>query len=569
MKTPILTIAATLAGFIANAAESVELKTLAKHWQDDNAADRFVLGTGDYDASEWGWTKERVFDGVVELDNAGTAEYRWFEPGWVNSDNENAWAGYELAEAAVVSRIRFMPRHDEYASRVVGCRFEGANSADFSDSAVLYTIPETELATLQAGWQEVELPPSAATYKYLRVAGAFCGNMIEVEFYGTSLSDLTDKAPSATPQNLAVSTDAATGETTLSWDAPAVPCLSAKVIRSTAEGGSNFDVVLATLDSSATTYTDTSDSRVSGVTYYYRVAFANSENTGPASSAVAARYIAEIDVSGAAMLEFHHDYNTESATASAALLFDGNTATQPNVVNASAGNDGVAVGVDFGKGNSFVVSSFSVFPSREWNNTLGQWVVGRSDGIVLYGAADVATWPNAGVAISSASDLYEENVWDEDRLAWHTFATTDSNAYRCFYLMKPSRETLNAQRTDDFFGNVRELKLYGYSPSAVADVLAGPADVAAVWNRSRANITWSAVAAASGYRVERSADGGAWEPASATITETSFSDEPTRPTAVSYKYRVVAIGENGAEAYSAAIAPAGTPSEPGLTLIFR
>ncbi len=565
MKTSILTIAATLAGFIANAAECVELKTIAKHWQDDNAADRFVLGTGDYDASEWGWTKERVFDGVVKLD-------RWFEPGSAGSVVEGAWAGYELAEAAVVSRIRFMPRHDEYASRVEGCRFEGANSEDFSDAAVLYTIPETELATLQSGWQEVELAPSAATlaaYKYVRVIGNYCGNMIEVEFYGTSLSDLTDEAPSAAPQNLAVSTDAATGEATLSWDPPAVPCLSAKVIRSTAEGGSNFDVVLATLDSSATTYTDTSDSRVSGVTYYYRVAFANSENTGPASSAVAVRYIAEIDVSGAAMREFHHDYNTESATASAALLFDGKTATQPNVVNASAGNDGVAVGVDFGEGNSFVVSSFSVFPSREWNNTLNQWVVGRSDGIVLYGAADVANWPNAGVAISSASDLYEENVWDEDRLAWHTFATTDSNAYRCFYLMKPSRETLNAQRTDDFFGNVRELKLYGYSPSAVADVLTGPADVAAVWNRSRANITWSAVAAASGYRVERSADGGAWEPASATITETSFSDEPTRPTAVSYKYRVVAIGENGAEAYSAAIAPAGTPSEPGLTLIFR
>jgi len=38
---------------------------------------KFVPGTGDYSDSEWSWTKERVFDGVIELDNDGTPYWRW------------------------------------------------------------------------------------------------------------------------------------------------------------------------------------------------------------------------------------------------------------------------------------------------------------------------------------------------------------------------------------------------------------------------------------------------------------------------------------------------------------
>jgi len=67
MKTTVAAILAALAALGAWA-EEINLTTLAAHW-DDNGTNRFVLGTGDYSDSTWSWTKERVFDGVVELDN--------------------------------------------------------------------------------------------------------------------------------------------------------------------------------------------------------------------------------------------------------------------------------------------------------------------------------------------------------------------------------------------------------------------------------------------------------------------------------------------------------------------
>ena len=134
MKTAVAAILATFAALGARA-EEVHLKTLAAHW-DDNGTNKFVLGTGDYSDSEWSWTKERVFDGLIDL--AGATAWRWFEPGSVNSVNVDAWAGYGVTEPVLVTGIRFMPRHDEYATRVVGCRFEGARIRFLGCSHALY-----------------------------------------------------------------------------------------------------------------------------------------------------------------------------------------------------------------------------------------------------------------------------------------------------------------------------------------------------------------------------------------------------------------------------------------------
>lgn len=575
MKRVIAGAVAAYCAIAANAAEEVNLKTLAAYGV-ENEPSRFVLGTGDYSDSDWGWTKERVYDGIVELDNGGKTDWRWFEPGWVNSVNEDAWAGYGVTKPVAVTCIRFMPRHDEYASRAVGCRFQGANSADFSDAVTLYTIPETPVETLQSGWQEVtafDAPLQA--FKYLRVIGDYCGNMIEVEFHGMAWEDMENEAPTAVPQNLAISsTDRETGNVTLAWDAPQEPCISAKVIRSTAPGGTTFDVT-ATLASSVTTYTDSDASRVPGVTYYYRVAFANGENAGAASDVVSCRHSARIPVAigenGASAVEFDYDYGSNDAKTktSAANLFDGDTTTKPDVVNSSAGNTGVAVGVDFGEGNECVVTGFSVFPSREWNDTLKQWVVGRSDGTVLNGSNDTADWKN-GTAISDACDIYEENVWDEDSLSWHYFETTGTAApYRYIYLTKPQRENLQDQRTDDFYGNVRELQLYGWNAAAAAAVLTSPDDANAEWYGSRVNLSWTAAGAAAAYRIERRADGGTWTVVASGLTHCSFRDEPPRPTRETYEYRVGAVDGSGDTAYTATLQPAGTPSERGLIITVR
>ena len=339
MKTTAAAILATFAALGARA-EEVHLKTLAAHW-DDNGTNKFVLGTGDYSDNKWSWTKERVFDGEIDLDNGGQPDWRWFEPGSVHSENENAWAGYGVTEPVAVTGIRFMPRHDEYATRVIGCRFEGANKSDFSDAVTLYTIPSADAATLQAGWQTVgaaALNAAAMTtsFSYLRVIGGFCGNMIEVEFYGQTWAEATGKAPAAAPQNLSLAVDDVDADAvTLTWNAPTEPCISAQVIRSTAPGGSSFDVT-NTLAATTTTYTDSDAARVPGVNYYYRVAFANGANVGPASGVVSHRHVAEIVVTpgsgGMRAIEYDHDYGAETAT-SATNLFDGDTKTKPDVVN--------------------------------------------------------------------------------------------------------------------------------------------------------------------------------------------------------------------------------------------
>jgi len=578
MKTTVAAMLATFAALGARA-EEVHLKTLVAHW-DDNGTNKFVLGTGDYSDSTWSWTKERVFDGVIELDNGGTPNWRWFEPGWVNSENEDAWAGYGVTEPVIVTGIRFMPRHDEYATRVIGCRFEGANESDFSDAVTLYTIPSTDAATLQSGWQTVgsdALNAAVATtsFSYLRVIGDFCGNMIEVEFYGQTWAEATSKAPTVAPQNLALAVDDVDTDTvTLTWNAPTEPCISAKIIRSTAPGGSTFEVT-NTVAATTTTYTDSDTARVPGVNYYYRVAFANGANVGPASGVVSHRHIAEISVTpgsgGMRAIEYDHDYEAATAT-SAASLFDGDTTTKPDVVNASNGNTGVAVGVDFGEGNECVVTRFAVFPSREWNSNLGengQWVVGRSDGIVLNGSNDTTDWKN-GAAITAACDLYEENTWDDTRLAWHAFDTTDATtAYRYVYLTKPPRENLEDQRTDEFYGNVRELKLYGWKAADAAAVLLAPEISSVEWKGSKVKLAWAAAQNATSYRIERKRNDAAWETV-ATVTGTEYTDASiTRPTKDTYTYRIASIDENASVAYTLDVVPTGTPSSHGLAIFIQ
>ena len=268
-------------------------------------------------------------------------------------------------------------------------------------------------------------------------------------------------------------------------------------------------------------------------------------------------------------VEYHHDYDTVSETAGAANLFDGKTATSPNVVNTSGGNEGVAVGVDFGEGNECVVTRFAVFPSREWNNTLNQWVVGRSDGIVLNGSNDTTDWKN-GTAISAACDLYEVVTWNDSLLAWHAFGTTDATtAYRYVYLTKPPRENLEDQRTDEFYGNVRELKLYGWNAAGAAAVLLAPEISSVQWKGSEVKLAWSAAHNATGYRIERKRDNGAWETVS-TVTATEYTDASiARPTKGTYAYRIASIDGSASVAYTLGVVPTGTPSPRGFVMTFR
>lgn len=122
----------------------------------------------------------------------------------------------------------------------------------------------------------------------------------------------------------------------------------------------------------------------------------------------------------------------------------------------------------------------------------------------------------------------------------------------------------------DFYGNVAELALYGYTLASSQSVLLAPEDLAAEWHGARAVITWTASPNAASYKVERSSDGGAtWTVLAEGIADTTYTDRPTKATSISYIYRVASVDGNGGLAYTVSVTPTGTPSPSGMAIILR
>lgn len=574
MKQILTAAIASIAALAAQASE-VNLISLAvtntvqTTYSDDNVSvvtniPSVVLGVGGFNSyNQWGvcwWDnkKDCAFDGFGWHDNNGMQAKGHVE----FTSNEAIWTGYQVSAAAVVSRIRFLSTPDPEsdngwvrAERTIGCSFQGANSADFSDAVTLYTVGdggETKYS-LTNGWQEVPVS-SAQSFTYLRFyapAGKAGGSIAEVEFYGKTWADATSGTPSAAPQNLTISSvDVDTDAVKLTWDAPTEPCRSAKVIRSTAPGGSTFDVTLATLSATTLTYTDSDAARISGVTYYYRVAFANSdENIGPASAAVAHRHVVQLERTSlsdtqlkAGMSVIGYNWNLDTTGVRA---FDGDIATFADLNAEETDKVNIKIGVDLG--SAYVIDSFKIYPRSDS-------YLYRLNGVVLGASNDSSDWKN-GTAISASCGITAAQ--------WYTFETTDKAAYRYVYVMKPN--------DGDFYGNVAELALYGWNADdvAAANVLTEPKDAAAEWKGSHVDLTWTAVAKASTYCVERRTDGGEWEVVATGLTACDCRDNPAHPTQETYAYRVGAVDNSGNIAYTITLEPTGTPAPCGIVIIIR
>lgn len=557
-KTIFAAAVASIAALAAQASTSTtDLKTLAETVtvEGDSAGTYVnVLGTGyAKPGKQWDWSKDVVFDGYVHLTyNA------WFEPTYNGAaSGDNAWAGIHLTTPAIVHTIRYYARNDGSAdaARAIGCRFQGANAVDsngeFQDPVTLYTIPVTDLDTLTNGWQEVTISDPALlaqAFTYLRVIGSYGGNFAEVEFYGQTWDEATSGTPSAAPQNLTISSvDADTDAVKLTWDAPTEPCRSAKVIRSTAPGGSTFDVTLATLSATMLTYTDSDAARIPGVTYYYRVAFANEDNVGPVSDAVSHRHVVQLERTAltdttlrAGMSVIGYNWHVDDT---GKKVFDGDTTTFADL-NADDGDKvNIKIGVDLGA--AYVIDTFKIYPRS------GEYLY-RLNGVVLGASNDSSDWKN-GTAISASCGITAAQ--------WYTFETTDKAAYRYVYVMKPN--------DGDFYGNVAELALYGYTLASSQSVLLAPENAAAEWHGTRAVITWTAGQNAASYQVERKADGGDWTVVEQGLTEQRYEDRPERPTKVGYIYRVASVDGNGGLAYTVSVTPTGTPAASGLAITIR
>jgi hypothetical protein len=93
------------------------------------------------------------------------------------------FVGRDLGQARRITRVRYLPR-DGFTGRMTGGRIRGANSPDLSDAVTLHTIA---INPPQGVWQDVELPASAGTFRYVFFTTPYegNGNVAELEFYGS------------------------------------------------------------------------------------------------------------------------------------------------------------------------------------------------------------------------------------------------------------------------------------------------------------------------------------------------------------------------------------------------
>ncbi|MFC1504835.1 carbohydrate binding domain-containing protein, partial [Spirochaetota bacterium] len=123
-----------------------------------------IFGNGD------AWAAGREYDKVFDGDIATFFDCM---------DPTGGYAGIQLGEATVVTRIRFYPRVPNFMHRMVGGKFQGSvDGASYTDLAVITDTPA-------ADWNEITVSDSTA-YTYLKYIGptdSYC-NVNEVEFYG-------------------------------------------------------------------------------------------------------------------------------------------------------------------------------------------------------------------------------------------------------------------------------------------------------------------------------------------------------------------------------------------------
>ena len=115
-------------------------------------------------------TRENAFDGDL---STFFASY----------DKSYTWAGLDLGEAHIITRVGWSPRNASVGEdRVLLGVFEGANRADFMDALPLYIIPEKgKIGTIS--YADVQCSKGFRYVRYIGPTEARC-NIAELEFYG-------------------------------------------------------------------------------------------------------------------------------------------------------------------------------------------------------------------------------------------------------------------------------------------------------------------------------------------------------------------------------------------------
>lgn len=265
-------------------ADSVEATAMA-----DGQLHGTIIGTeGSWNNA--GATRDTVFDGSLK--------------NYFDGPSSISWAGLDLGVgvSAVVTKVSYCPRPG-LGSRMVGGRFQGSNTADFSSGVTtLYTIgsaPPEEVLTSQA-------VSSAGAFRYLRYVGPSGGhgNAAEIRFFGHVSGLTTPAAPDG------VSAAVLNGfNADIEWNA-VTGATSYNIKRITTDGES----YTISANVTGTRYIDAG--LTAGTTCYYVVSALNSAGesahsnevsvmTQPAGPALTARYTFDGDVTDGSGNGYH------------------------------------------------------------------------------------------------------------------------------------------------------------------------------------------------------------------------------------------------------------------------
>ena len=556
--------ATSYASYVPSVSQETNLRLYALH-DSTGALDIVSDKTPPWGA---GYEYTKVFDGSI-----GT----FYDP--KDRDNAfNSYVGYALVSPMAITRIRYGGRGDGLANsshtdRLLYCKIEGANQADFSDAVTLHLCKNAVPLDwhLHAGWLDV-VPDATAgtnTFKYLRFIDYNghhqCGDVSELEFYGMSADALAANVI-ANPQAATdlVVTRGAFPEvaTELRWQVQ--PGVSASTILR-APGANGPWTEIAQLNG-VNAYTDTT--APVGVLSYYRivndfaydgqsVSVTNETPTvfrrwrllerDPESSMTQFRSGVKLiytcgtggnlcwtpstgttltAVSNSLMIAFNNVlYKYSSAISEAGFAYYYDFADTKN-----ADPTRTCIGVDLGEPAHFAYLRF--FSGINENNQA------RLNGVVLSGS-NSADWKQS----SNSTVLTTPLVWTAQAI-WYEEASLDTeNTYRYLFCHNPDNNGWN--------NNASELQFYGWLESDVAAAAQNVTDIAATCGTTPSvTLTWTPVQYGT-YTIERKTDDAEWQTVASGLSAATASWTDTGVTVGTlYTYRITTV--NGANvAYSA------------------
>lgn len=414
---------------------------------------------------------------------------------------------------------------------MVGGRFELATQSDFSDAlvaATLATAPSTSAVT------EVTLPAPVAA-RYVRYVAPQDGVLRIAEFEVCQL----DGTPVFAPTEVNATAPGQYRGPDVSWQTGAYVTSSSLVYRATSAGGP-YEFV-GSVDSSVSHFYDRT--AMGGVTYYYRIAFANLSGgnvcVGELSEPSAGCFnLQRLEREMSDVTKLREGVRSIPYNADLWKAFDGSTGSYPDT-----GLANYYLGVDLGDPHHATL--FRGAPRGNFT--------GRFNGSVLYGSNDTNNPCSLTKAVpltlpvsNSAAGVYSELV------------VTNDAAYRFFFMHKAS----------GFYGNIAEFQLYGWADDpARGELLLAPAEVTFGVGWYRLDMDWPACANAEKYRIERSVNGGAWQIVADDMTTCHYRDPDVLcDGSNTYSYRITAYRDTE-YAVSGVFTTSARASEPPVTIM--